>query len=84
MPLTLKMELFLKNHPLIEVLNQIQQVIKKLGVVEKRNRESHNKKCFWKGAKYKSIRECSRKENIPFSTVQKYLNWNKIQNCYLL
>lgn len=49
-----------------------------------KNREYHNKKVYWKGSVYKSARECSRKENKPFSTVQKYLKWDKIKNCYYL
>jgi len=49
-----------------------------------KNRKSHNKKVYWKGKTYKSARECSRKENKPFSTVQKYVKWDKIKDCYYL
>lgn len=49
-----------------------------------KNRKHHNKKVYWEGSFYKSARECSREENKPFSTVQKYLKWDKIKNCYYL
>lgn len=49
-----------------------------------KNRKSHNKKVYWMGNIYKSIRECSRKENIPFSTVQKYIHWKEKPQCFLL
>lgn len=47
-----------------------------------KNRASHNNKVIWRGKEYKSLRECSRVEKVPFSTVQKYVNWDKIKDCY--
>lgn len=46
------------------------------------NRKSHNHKVSWYGKTYKSLRDCSRKESVPFSTVQKYVNWVSKPNCF--
>jgi hypothetical protein len=50
--------------------------------VSARYRSSHNKEVSWYGKTYISARECSRKEGKPFSTVQKYLNWDNKPECY--
>lgn len=44
--------------------------------------KDRGKAVVWYGRKYKSLRECSRKELVPFSTVQKYISWDKKPQCY--